>query len=170
MGVYAAMAGAGGAVGLLLGGILVDLVSWRWIFFVNVPIAAMILFLAPRALNESATTSGKMDVPGALSATGGMLALVYGLSNVAGHSWTATSTLLSLFIAAVLLVAFVVIETRTTEALMPLHIFANRNRSGVYAMMLCIGTAMFSMFFFLTQFLQNVLGWSAIRTGVGFLP
>jgi EmrB/QacA subfamily drug resistance transporter len=170
MGVYASMAGAGGAVGLLLGGILVDLVSWRWIFFVNVPIAAFILFLTPRALNESTTTSGKLDVPGALSATGGMLALVYGLSNVAGHSWTSTSTLISLFVAAVLLIAFILIETRTAEALMPLHIFANRNRSGVYAMMLCIGTAMFSMFFFLTQFLQNVLGWSAIRTGVGFLP
>jgi EmrB/QacA subfamily drug resistance transporter len=170
MGVYAAMAGAGGAAGLLLGGLLVDLVSWRWIFFVNVPIAAMILFLAPRALNESSTTSGKLDVPGALSATGGMLALVYGLSNVASHSWTATSTLISLALAAVLLIAFVLIETRTAEALMPLHIFANRNRSGVYAMMLCIGTAMFSMFFFLTQFLQNVLGWSALKTGVGFLP
>ncbi len=170
MGVYAAMAGAGGAVGLLLGGLLVDLVSWRWIFFVNVPIAAVILFLAPRALNESSTTSGKLDVPGALSATGGMLALVYGLSNVAAHSWTATSTLIPLILAAVLLIAFVLIETRTVEALMPLHIFANRNRSGVYGMMLCIGTAMFSMFFFLTQFLQNVLGWSALKTGVGFLP
>ena len=100
MGVYAAMAGAGGAVGLLLGGMLVDWVSWRWIFFVNVPIAAVILFLAPRALNESSTTSGKLDVPGALSATGGMLALVYGLSNVAGHSWTAPSTLISLVVAA----------------------------------------------------------------------
>jgi predicted MFS family arabinose efflux permease len=99
-----------------------------------------------------------------------MLALVYGLSNVAGHSWTAISTLISLGLAALLLIAFVLIETRTVDALMPLHIFNNRNRSGVYAMMLCIGTAMFSMFFFLTQFLQNVLGWSAIRTGVGFLP
>jgi predicted MFS family arabinose efflux permease len=146
------------------------MVSWRWIFFVNVPIAAIILFLTPRALNESSTTSGKLDVPGALSATGGMLALVYGLSNVASHSWTATSTLVSLFLAAILLAAFVLIESRTTEALMPLHIFANRNRTGVYAMMLCIGTAMFSMFYFLTQYLQNVLGWSAIRTGVGFLP
>ncbi len=170
MGVYAAMAGAGGAAGLLLGGMLVDWVSWRWIFFVNVPIAAAILILAPRALNESSTTSGKLDVPGAVTATGGMLALVYGLSNVAGHSWTAPSTLISLGLAGVLLLAFVLIETRTAEALMPLHIFANRNRSGVYAMMLCIGTAMFSMFFFLTQFLQNVLGWSALRTGFGFLP
>jgi predicted MFS family arabinose efflux permease len=89
---------------------------------------------------------------------------------VAGHSWTATSTLVSLVLAGILLLAFVLIETRTVEALMPLHIFSNRNRSGVYAMMLCIGTAMFSMFFFLTQFLQNILGWSALKTGFGFLP
>ena len=170
MGVYAAMAGAGGAAGLLLGGVLVDLVSWRWIFFVNVPIAATILFLAPRALNESSTTSGRLDVPGALTATGGMLALVYGLSNVASHSWTATSTVISLVTAAILLLTFILVETRMAEPLMPLHIFKNRNRSGVYAIMLCIGTAMFSMFFFLTQFLQNVLGWSALRTGFGFLP
>jgi EmrB/QacA subfamily drug resistance transporter len=170
MGVYAAMAGGGGAAGLLLGGLLVDLVSWRWIFFVNVPIAALILFLAPRALNESTTTTGHLDMPGALTATGGMLSLVYGLSNVASHSWTATSTLVPLGLSVVLLAAFVLIETRTVGALMPRSIFANRNRSGVYAMMLCIGTAMFSMFFFLTQFLQNVLGWSALKTGLGFLP
>ena len=170
MGVYAAMAGGGGAAGLLLGGVLVDLVSWRWVFFVNVPIALTILFLAPRALNESSTMAGRLDVPGALTATGGMLALVYGLSNVASHSWTAASTVVSLVTAVVLLLVFILVETRMSDPLMPLHIFNNRNRSGVYAIMLCIGTAMFSMFFFLTQFLQNVLGWSALRTGVGFLP
>jgi EmrB/QacA subfamily drug resistance transporter len=170
MGVYAAMAGGGGAAGLLLGGLLVDLVSWRWVFFVNVPIAALILFLAPRALNESSTTTGHLDVPGAVTATGGMLSLVYGLSNAASHSWTAISTLLPLGLAVVLLAIFVLVETRTIGALMPLSIFKNRNRSGVYAMMLCIGTAMFSMFYFLTQFLQNILGWSALKTGLGFLP
>ncbi len=170
MGIYAAMAGGGGAVGLLLGGLLVDLVSWRWVFFVNVPIAALILFLTPRALNESSTTTGHLDVPGAVTATGGMLSLVYGLSNAASHSWTATSTLVPLVLAVALLITFVLIETRTIGALMPLSIFKNRNRSGVYAMMLCIGTAMFSMFYFLTQFLQNILGWSALRTGLGFLP
>src|SRR5271170_393422 len=91
MGVYAAMAGGGGAAGLLLGGILTSYVSWRWIFFINVPIAAIVLFLAPRALNESQTTSGHLDVPGALTVTGGMLSLVYGLSNASSHSWTSTS-------------------------------------------------------------------------------
>jgi EmrB/QacA subfamily drug resistance transporter len=170
MGVYAAMSGVGGAVGLLLGGLLTSYVSWRWIFFVNVPIAAIVLVLTPRALNESQTSSGRLDWPGALTVTGGMLALVYGLSNAASHSWTSTATLVSLAGAVVLLAAFGVVETRAPEPLMPLYIFRNRNRSGSYAMMLCIGIALFSMFYFLTQYLQNVLGWSPIRTGVGFLP
>jgi EmrB/QacA subfamily drug resistance transporter len=170
MGVYAAMSGAGGALGLLLGGILTSYVSWRWIFFINVPIGAIVLFLAPRALNESQTTSGHLDVPGALTVTGGMLSLVYGLSNASSHSWTSTSTIFFLAASVVLLAAFGLIETRSKEPLMPLDIFKNRNRSGSYAMMLCIGIALFSMFYFLTQFLQNVQGWSAVKTGVGFLP
>ena len=87
MGVYAAMSGGGGAVGLLLGGILTDLVSWRWIFFVNVPIARPRAVPGPRALNESETTSGRLDVPGAVTATAGMLSLVYGVSNASSHSW-----------------------------------------------------------------------------------
>jgi EmrB/QacA subfamily drug resistance transporter len=170
MGVYAAMSGAGGAVGLLLGGVLTDLASWRWVFFVNVPIGALVLFLAPRALNESDTTSGRLDVPGALTVTAGMLSLVYGLSNASSHSWSSPSTVLPLCLAGVLLASFGLVETRSSAPLMPLRIFANRNRSGAYAMMFCIGTAVFSMFFFLTQFLQNVLGWSPLKTGVGFLP
>jgi EmrB/QacA subfamily drug resistance transporter len=170
MGVYAAMSGGGGAVGLLLGGILTSYVSWRWIFFVNVPIAAVVLFLTPRALNESQSTSGHLDVPGAITVTGGMLALVYGLSNVSSHSWGSLATITSLVASVVLLTAFWFIEKRSKEPLMPLDIFKNRNRSGSFALMLCIGIALFSMFYFLTQYLQNVLGWSAIRTGVGFLP
>lgn len=170
MGVYAAMSGGGGAVGLLLGGILTSYVSWRWIFFINVPIAAAVLFLAPRALNESQTTSGHLDVPGAITATGGMLSLVYGLSNASSHSWGSTATIISLVAAVVLLTTFGFIETRSFEPLMPLTIFRNRNRSGSFAMMFCVGIGLFSMFYFLTQYLQNVLGWSPIRTGVGFLP
>ena len=160
----------GGAVGLLLGGILTDLVSWRWIFFVNVPIAAAVLFLAPRALNESDTTTGRLDVPGAVTATAGMVALVYGLAAASTHGWTSPATIGPLAVAVVLLVAFGILESRTAGPLMPLRIFANRNRSAAYAIMLCLATAIFSMFFFLTQFLQNVLGWSPIKTGVGFLP
>ncbi len=170
MGVYAAMSGGGGAVGLLLGGLLTSYVSWRWIFFINVPIAAVVLFLAPRALNESESSSGHLDVPGAVTATGGMLALVYGLSNVSSHSWSSLSTIISLAGSVVLLVAFAFIERRSTEPLMPLSIFTNRNRSASFAVMLCIGIALFALFYFLTLYLQNILGWSAIRTGVGFLP
>jgi EmrB/QacA subfamily drug resistance transporter len=170
MGVYAAMSGGGGAVGLLLGGLLTTYVSWRWIFFVNVPIAAVVLFLAPRALNESESSSGHLDVPGAVTATGGMLALVYGLSNASSHSWSSVSTLVSLAGAVVLLVAFAFIERRSKEPLMPFSIFSNRNRSASFAVMLCIGISLFALFYFLTLYLQNILGWSAIRTGVGFLP
>jgi EmrB/QacA subfamily drug resistance transporter len=170
MGVYAAMSGGGGALGLLLGGILTSYVSWRWIFFINVPIAAIVLFLSPRALHESSTTSGRLDVPGALTGTGGMLALVYGLSNASSHSWSSVSTISFLCASVVLLVAFGFIEQHSADPLMPLSIFSNRNRSASFAMMLCIGIALFSMFYFLTQFLQNIQGWSAVKTGVGFLP
>ena len=170
MGVYAAMSGGGGAVGLLLGGILTSYVSWRWIFFINVPIAALVLFLTPRALNESQSTAGHLDVPGAITVTGGMLSLVYGISNASSHSWSSHSTIFFLALAVVLLAVFGFIESRSKEPLMPLNIFKNRNRSASYGMMLCIGIALFSMFYFLTQFLQNVQGWSAVKTGVGFLP
>jgi len=170
MGTYAAMSGGGGAVGLLLGGILTTYVSWRWIFFVNVPIAAVGLFLAPRALRESETTEGKLDAPGAVTVTAGMIALVYGLTNSSLHGWGAIGTLLPLVGAGVLLVTFVIIERTAKAPVMPLSIFANRNRSGAYAIMLCLGTVVFSVFFFLTQYLQNVHGYSAVRTGLAFLP
>ena len=116
MGVYAAMSGGGGAVGLLLGGILTSYVSWRWIFFINVPIAAIVLFLAPRALHESSTTSGQLDVPGAVTGTGGMLALVYGLSNASSHSWSSVSTVGFLGASVVLLIVFGFIEQRRADA------------------------------------------------------
>jgi hypothetical protein len=99
-----------------------------------------------------------------------MLALVYGLSNASSHSWSSVSTIGFLAAAVVLLVAFGFIEQHSADPLMPLSIFSNRNRSASFAMMLCIGIALFSMFYFLTQFLQNIQGWSAVKTGVGFLP
>ncbi len=135
LGVYAAMSAGGGAVGLLLGGLLTDLVSWRWVFFVNVPIAAIVLFLAPRALNESSATPGHLDVPGAVTATAGMLSLVYGLSNASIHGWGSLGTLAPIAAAAILLACFGIIESRTAEPLMPLRILSNRNRVGAYAMM-----------------------------------
>ena len=170
LGVYAAMAGGGAAIGLLLGGILTDLVSWRWIFFVNVPVGVLIIVLAPLALSESETTANHLDVPGALTVTSGMMAFVYGLSRAASHPWGSVGTIAPLAAAAMLLVSFVLIELRSVEPLMPLRIFNSRNRSGSYAVMFCIATAIFSLFFFLTQFLQNIRGWSPIQTGVAFLP
>ncbi|HZT66320.1 MAG TPA: MFS transporter [Acidimicrobiales bacterium] len=170
MGIYSAMSGAGGAVGLLLGGVLTSYVSWRWIFFVNVPIGAVGLVLAPRALVESERRPGRLDTPGAITATAGMLSLVYGLTNAATHSWGAVGTIAPLMAAAVLLSAFILIELRSPAPLMPLSIFAARNRAGAYLMMLTLGMAVFAMFFFLTQYLQNVHGYSAVRTGVAFLP
>ncbi|HEY3810065.1 MAG TPA: MFS transporter [Acidimicrobiales bacterium] len=170
MGVYAAMSGAGAAVGLLAGGVLTDLASWRWVLFVNVPIAAVVLLVGPGVLRESETRGGRLDVPGAITVTAGMGLLVYGLTNAASHSWTSTTTLACLISAAVLLVVFVLFEARSRHALMPLQIFANRNRSGAYLMMLFIGAAIFGMFYFLTQYLQNILGYSPLKAGLAFLP
>jgi EmrB/QacA subfamily drug resistance transporter len=175
MGVYAGMSVAGGAVGLLAGGLLVTFLSWRWVFFVNVPIGLAVALLAPRVLGESERRRGQFDLPGAITGSLGLVALVYGLSNAAttqnGVShWGDTKVIVSLVAAAVLLVAFGVIEVRSKQALMPIRVLRNRNRSGAYLISLCIGTALFGMFFFLTLFVQNVWGYSALRTGVSYLP
>ena len=175
MGVYAAMSIGGAAVGLLAGGVLTTYASWRWVFFVNVPIGIMVALLAPRVLGESQRRPGRFDLPGAITGTLGLAALVYGLSSAAttpnGVShWGDTKVLASLSAAVVLLAAFIVIEARSQHALMPLRIFRNRNRSGANLVMLCVGTAMFGMFFFLTLFVQHVWGYSALKTGVAYLP
>ena len=175
MGVYAAMSIAGAAVGLILGGVLTTYLSWRWVFFVNVPIGVAVMLAAPRVLGESARRHGRFDLPGAITGTLGLAALVYGLTSAAttpnGVShWGDTKVVASLTAAVVLLVSFVLIEWRSKHALMPLRIFKNRNRSGAYLIMLCIGTAMFGMFFFLTIFVQTVWGYSALRTGIAYLP
>jgi EmrB/QacA subfamily drug resistance transporter len=175
LGVYSAMAGGGGAVGLLLGGILTTYVSWRWVFFVNVPIGLLVAAAAPRVLAESARRPGRIDVAGAVTATLGVALLVYGLSKAAtgqdGVShWGDAQVIASLIASAVLLVSFVMIELRVSNPLLPMRVLADRNRSGAYLIMLCIGTAMFGLFFFLTLFTQTVLGYSAIRSGVAYLP
>ena len=170
MGIYAAMSASGLAVGLLLGGVLTSYVSWRWIFFVNIPIAAVELGLAPVALKESPGSPGHLDVPGAITVTTGMIALVYGFTNASSHGWGSLGSLLSFFAAGVMLVSFFVSERVQPAPLMPLRIFANRDRVGASAIMLTIGTATFSVFFFLTQYLQNVHGYSPIRAGLAFLP
>jgi len=175
MGVYAAMSGGGAAVGLVAGGLLTSYLSWRWVFFVNVPIGILVALVAAYVLSESPRRAGRFDLPGAIAGTGGVALLVYGLSNAvtdqAGVShWGDTKVVASLVAAVVLLVSFVVIEWRSKHALMPLRILADRNRSGAYLMMLCLATAMFGIFFFLTIFVQEVLGYSALKSGIAFLP
>ena len=175
MGVYAAMSVAGGAVGLIAGGLLVQFASWRWVFFVNVPIGLVVAFMATRVLPESDRRRGRFDLPGAITASLGLASLVYGLSNAAtsvnGVShWGDTKVIASLAAAVVLLTAFGIIETRSKHALMPIRVLRSRNRSGAYLISLCVGTALFGMFFFLTLFVQNVWGYDALRTGISYLP
>jgi EmrB/QacA subfamily drug resistance transporter len=175
MGVYAAMSGGGAAVGLVAGGLLTTYLSWRWVMFVNVPIGILVALVAPYVLAESERRRGRFDLPGAITGTGAVALLVYGLSNATTSAsgvshWGDTKVIASLAAAAVLLVSFVLIERRSRHALLPLRLLANRSRSGAYLIMLCLATAMFGIFFFLTIFVQEVLGYSALRAGLASLP
>jgi MFS family permease len=169
------MSVAGGAVGLIAGGLLVQFLSWRWVFFVNVPIGLAVALAARYVLSESERRRGQFDLPGAITGSLGLAALVYGLSSAAtspnGVShWGDTKVIVSLVAAAVLLVAFGFIEVRSKSALVPIRVLRNRDRNGSYLISLCIGTALFGMFFFLTLFVQTVWGYSALKTGVSYLP
>jgi EmrB/QacA subfamily drug resistance transporter len=175
MGVYAAMSGGGAAVGLVAGGLLTTYLSWRWVMFVNVPIGILVALVAPYVLAESERRRGRFDLPGAITGTGAVALLVYGLSNATTSSagvshWGDTKVIASLTAAAALLISFVLIERRSRHALLPLRLLANRSRSGAYLIMLCLATAMFGIFFFLTIFVQEVLGFSALRAGLASLP
>src|SRR5262249_13333872 len=160
MGVWAAMGIGGAAVGLLAGGLLTTYASWRWGVFVNVAIGIVLALLAPRAVRGAKRPSGRVHPPGAMTPRLGPGALVSGLSNAAtspnGVShWGDTKVVVSLAASVILLVSFVFIEARSKHALMPLRIFRNRDRSAANLIMLCVGTALFGMFFFLTLFVQT---------------
>jgi EmrB/QacA subfamily drug resistance transporter len=176
MGIYAAMSAAGGAVGLIAGGLLTSYVSWRWVLFVNVPIGLAIALAAPRTLTESPRQPGRFDLPGALTGTGAIAALVYGLASAApggsggGSHWGDPKVIAALAGAAVLLAAFAAIEARGRHPLLPLRLLADRSRTGANLVMLCTGAGLFGMFFFLTLFLQQVWGYSALQAGLAYLP
>ena len=175
MGVYASMTVAGVAVGLIAGGLLVSYLNWRWVFFVNVPIGLVVAALAMRVLPESQRSTGRFDLPGAITGTLGVGSLVYGLSSAATTTngvshWGDTKVIASLAAAVVLLAAFAVIEVRSTHALLPIRVLRSRDRTGAYLISLCVGTALFGIFFFLTIFVQNVWGYSPLKTGIAFLP
>ncbi|WP_411074560.1 MFS transporter [Streptomyces sp. cmx-4-7] len=169
-GVFAAVSAGGSAIGLVAGGMLVQWLDWRWIFFVNVPIALLIAFLTPRHVKESEPRPGHFDVTGALTSTLGMVALVYGFIRAAQEGWRDPYTIGSFVAAVVFLAAFILVERRSQQPITPLRMFADRNRSGTYAIMLCLAAAIFGMFFFLTLFVQQVLGFSPLRAGLAFLP
>ncbi|GAA2818428.1 MFS transporter [Kitasatospora paracochleata] len=169
-GVFSAVAGSGAAIGLLAGGVLTEYLNWRWVFFVNVPIAVLIAVLAPMYINESERQEGTFDLPGALTSTLGLVTLVYGFIHAASDGWSSTPTLASFAVGAALLAAFVVIERRTARPITPLHLFRDRNRTGGLVMMLCLAAAMFGIFFYVTLFVQRVLGYSPLKAGVAFLP
>lgn len=170
MGVYAAMGGVGATVGLLLGGTLTDLLDWRWVFFVNIPIGLAVLVGAKTTLVEAERHPGRLDVPGVITGTGGLIALVYGITRGGEHGWTNGLTLASFAAAAVLLVAFLVLQARVTDPMMPLRLLKDRNRAGSYATMLLVGSGMFATFYFLTLYMQLILGYSPVKTGFAYLP
>jgi EmrB/QacA subfamily drug resistance transporter len=175
MGVYAAMSVAGGAGGLLAGGLLVTYASWRWVLFVNVPIGVGAALAALAVLPGTVRKPGRFDLPGIITGTGGVATLVYGLSNAAttpdGRShWGDAKVVATLAAGAVLLAAFAFIEARSRHALLPGRLLRSRDRLGANLMMLAVGTTLFGVFFFLTLFVQDVWGYSPLRAGVAFLP
>ncbi|HEY2543924.1 MAG TPA: MFS transporter [Gaiellaceae bacterium] len=167
---YAAVASGGGSVGLVLGGILTSWLSWRWGLFVNVPIGALLVFAAPRVLPETERQTGHFDLAGALTSTGGMTAIVYGIVRAATAGWGDALTVASLAGGALLLSLFVVVERRAAQPITPLRLFSSRERVGAYVARIFFVGAIFGVFFFLTQFLQGVLGFSPIEAGLAFLP
>ncbi|MEV0221811.1 MFS transporter [Streptomyces sp. NPDC050704] len=169
-GVFAAVSAGGGAIGLLAGGLLVEWLDWRWVLYVNVPIGLLIVLATPRYIRESERRPGNFDVLGALTSTVGMVLLVYGFIRASEEGWSDGMTLGAFAAAVVLLAAFITVERRSRQPITPLWMFRDRNRAGVYAVMLSLAAAMFGMFFFLTLFVQNILDFSPLRAGLAFLP
>ena len=170
IGFYTAVAMGGASLGLVLGGVITEWVSWRWVLFVNVPIGAAVLLAAPRFLGESQRQPGRFDIAGALTSTAGMAALVYAFIRAAASGWHDALALGAFGAAAVLLGLFLVTEATASQPITPLRLFADRGRSGSYVARLLLVAGMFGMFFFLTQFVQDILGFSPLRAGLAFVP
>lgn len=168
--VFSAVAGAGAALGLLLGGVLTEYLTWRWVLFVNVPIGVALVAGAYLYVHESDRLTGRFDWFGGLLSTVGMASLVYGFIHAASKGWENGITIGAFVLAVVLLGIFLALESRLSYAMMPLRTFRDKNRSGAYIVMLIIGAAMFGMFFFVTYFVQLVLGYSPLKSGLAFLP
>jgi EmrB/QacA subfamily drug resistance transporter len=170
LGIFTAVVMGGASLGLVLGGMITEWASWRWVLFINVPIGAAVILATPRFLPETERQPGRLDVAGALTSTAGMSALVYAFIRAASNGWADRLTLAAFAGAVALLAAFLATETRTSHPVTPLRLFADRDRSTSYLVRLLLVAGMFGMFFFLTQFLQEVLGFSPLRAGIAFLP
>jgi EmrB/QacA subfamily drug resistance transporter len=173
LGMWSAVAGAGGATGSLVGGVLTDLVSWRWILFINVPIGVLgvVAALALLAETRGERLARSLDALGAALVTGGLMALAYGIVGTSEHAWTSTRTLSTLGLAVALLAWFLYHEARVaSHPLMPLGLFRSRSVSGANLVMLCLGGGFFAYWFFLSLYMQNVLGYSPLRSGLAFVP
>src|SRR4051794_30648007 len=170
-GVYGAIAGGGGAVGLLLGGILTEYLSWRWCMLVNLGFAIPAAIGAFVILREQrSASSARIDVPGTLAAIGGLFGIVYGFSSAAMNGWGDVQTVASLAAGVAFLAAFVAIELRVKQPLLPMRVVADRTRAGSFVAVLSAGAGMFGVFLFLTYYLQETLGFSPVETGLAFLP
>lgn len=170
-GVFGAISGGGAAIGLIVGGSLTEFFSWRWCLGVNTPIAIIAAILAFKFVHESkAEGDHSYDIPGVLTATAGLFSLTYGFNEAATKGWSSPITISFFVVAILLLVAFVIIETKVANPLMPLRVITERNRAGSYLGSLIVGAGLFSMFLFLGLYLQNVLGFSPLKSGFAFLP
>jgi EmrB/QacA subfamily drug resistance transporter len=171
LGILGAIAGSGAAIGLLLGGVLTEFVGWEWIFFVNVPIGLGVLLIVPRVVRESRAPelARHFDVAGAVTVTGGLMSLVYGLTRAPTVGWTSVETIASFVGFAVLIGAALIIEQRSSSPLVDLRIFRRRTLTGANVVALMLGASLFGMFFLLTLYQQDVLGFSPLRTGVNSL-
>jgi EmrB/QacA subfamily drug resistance transporter len=167
---FAGMSSAGFAIGLILGGVLTEAASWRWVLFINVPFGLVASALAPRFLKQPPRHETKLDISGAVAATLGVGSLVYGLIHAASNGWGTTLTIAPSVIGLALIATFVILQGTAKHPLLPLHLFRDRNRAAAYANYLLGPAAGFSSFFFLTQYLQDVLHYSPVRTGFAFLP
>ena len=171
--VFGAISGAGGAIGLILGGALTEYLSWRWCLYVNIPIAIVAvvgaLVFLPRRGTRAADAPG-LDVPGALLSVAGLVSLVYGLASAETAGWTSGTTLGFIAAGIVLLIAFVVVETRVDHPLLPMRVVTDRARGGAFVAVGLVGAGMFGVFLFLTYYLTQVLGYEPLPTGVAFLP
>jgi EmrB/QacA subfamily drug resistance transporter len=171
LGTWTAVGAAGGAAGSLVGGVLTEYLSWRWILLINVPIGAIAIVAALVALVESTRTDGHLDIPGAVLVTAGLAALTYGIVQTHDHGWGSAAVLIPMIAGLLALAAFVIVEQRFARApLVPMRLFRSRRVTAGNLVMLLLGVVFFAMWYFLSLYMQNVLHYSAVRTGLAFIP